>query len=170
MNRDTRMDAIEDATPVGGVSTLLDRLAKSDLGSFLLLFCLFIAGFVLFTGVMTVVVLGGYLALALFLLLPIVGVVVEVRKRCTLKNHRSGSRGGTWNEPEKWAIVLAWCLPQKHREAIVGDIAEDCHEMRDRGLNERRIRTHVLWQCLISVVTLIPTYFIGAIGRLFNAK
>lgn len=170
MNRDTRMDAMEDVTPLCGASTQLNRLTESDLGPFFLMFCLFIAGFVLFAGVMVFVVLGGRLAFALFVLFPIVVVVGEARKRRALKNHRGGSRGRLWNETDKWAIVLGWCFPRKHREAMVGDILEDCHEMRERGLNERRIRTHVLWQWLMSIVTLIPTYFICAIRRLFGAK
>lgn len=170
MNRDTRMDAVKKATPVSGDSNQLDRLTKSEYGPFLLLSCLFFAGFVMCTGGMMLVVLGGRIPLVLFVLVLIVGVVVEVRERWVLKNRRSGSRSNKWNDTDKWPIVLGWCFPREHREALVGDILEDCNEMRERGLAERRIQTHVLWQWAISVVTLIPTYVMGAISRLWGAK
>ena len=119
---------------------------------------------------MILIIIGGSISLALLVLIPIVGVVVEVSERWNKKKHRCGSIGSILNETEKWVVVLGWFLPRKHREAILGDIIEDCHEMKEKGLNKRRLRNHVLWQCLISVVTLIPAYFIGAIGRLFGAK
>ena len=173
MNRDTRMDAMEELTPLGGARTLVDHLTKSDLGPFVLVFGLLIAGFVMCAGGMILLVVGPRIALALFILLAIVGVIaviVEVRDRSALDSHRRGPRAAKWNKTEKWAIVLGWCLPQNHREAIMGDILEDCHEMRERGLAERRILTHVLWQWAISLVTLIPVSIMGAIRRLGGAK
>lgn len=164
VNRDTRMDAVEGVTPLGGDSTALDRLTESDLGPFFLLFCLFIAGFGICAGGMILVVLRWRIALALLLLVPIAaGVVVEVSGRWVLKNHRGGSTGRIRNETDKLAIVLGWCFPRKHREAIVGDILEDCKEMRERGLAERKIRTHVLWQWAVSMIVLILGSIMSAI-------
>lgn len=170
MNRDTRMDAVNGSIPLDENNTLLDDLSKSDHGPFLLLFGLFVSGFMIFTVGMLLIVLGGYLALALFVLVPIVGIVVEAGERCAFKSHKDNSRGGIWNETENWVIMLGRCIPQKHREAIVGDILEDCHEMREGGLAERKIWTNALWQWVISVVALIPACIVGSIGRLFGAK
>jgi hypothetical protein len=173
MNRDTRMDAMEELTPLGGARALVDHLTKSDLGPFVLVFGLLIAGFVMCAGGMILLVLGPRIALALFILLVIVGVIaviVEVRDRSALDSHRRGPKAGKWDQTEKWAIALGWWLPRRHRDSIVGDILEDCHEMRERGLAKRRILTHVLWQWVISVVTLIPLSIMGAIRRLVGAK
>jgi hypothetical protein len=148
---------------------LLDDLTKNDLGVFFVLFFLFIAGFLIFAGVMILVVLKWYLAL-LFLLAPITGVAIEVSEKWILKIDNDGPIGGIRNETKEWAIILGWCLPRKHREAIMGDILEDCQEMRKKGLPERKIRTHTLWQWVISVITLAPTFIFSAIGRLLGAK
>ncbi|MBA7654835.1 hypothetical protein ES703_62728 [subsurface metagenome] len=170
MNRDTRMDAVEGVMPLAGGSTPLDGLTKSGYGPFLLLFCLFIVGFVMCTGGILLIVLGGRVAVSLFMLFMIVAGLAAAREKWASKSHTRGSRGGILNEPEKWVIVLGLWLPGKHREAILGDILEDCHEMRDRGFRERKIRSHVLWQWAIAVVKLIPASVIGAIGRLWSAR
>lgn len=60
-------------------------------------------------------------------------------------------------EGKNWAITLGWFIPRKHRNDIVGDILEDCAEMREAGCTERRIKFHVVYQWLIAVVTLVPT-------------
>jgi hypothetical protein len=39
----------------------------------------------------------------------------------------------------------------------MGDILEDCAEMRQIGCTERRIKFHVVYQWLIAVITLVPT-------------
>ena len=168
MNRDTRMDAVEEVISLSEGNKELDRLAKSDYGPFLLLFFLFLAGFVMCTGGILLFVLGGRLSIALFVIFPIVGIVVEARERWTLKKHRGDSRVRICNETEKWVIVLGWCLPRKHREAILGDILEDYQEMKERGLSERNIRIHVLWQWLVSVVLLIPSAIIAAVCRIVS--
>ena len=170
MNRDTRMDVVEGVTSLVGDSTMLGRLTESDYGPFLLLFCLFIVGFVMCVGGMILLVIGGRISLVLFVLLQIVGIVIVVRKKWALKNQRGSSRGNIWNETEKWVIIFGWCLPRKYREAIMGDIIEDCHEMRERGLAERRILTHVLWQWSISIVTLILTFVMRAISFTRNTN
>ena len=59
-------------------------------------------------------------------------------------------------KPERWLTSLCFWIPRKHREAIRGDILEDCHELRDQGFGEWRIRAHVLWQTAIAVVGLWP--------------
>ena len=164
MNNDTRMDR-------GERVTRLDGLTRTDLGPILVLFCLFIAGLIFFAGGMILLVLNWRLALALFLLVPIVGVLFEVcYKRLVLKSHRRGSIREASNKTEKWIIILRFWIPQKHREAIMGDILEDCYQMRESGLAERRIRANVLWQLMISVVMWIPSSVIGVIGRLLGTK
>lgn len=70
------------------------------------------------------------------------------------------------NKAEKWAIALGWWIPRKYRGAIVGDILEDCHEMRESGRREWRIRIQVIWQWAISVVTLVPIAMIAAVWRI----
>ncbi len=69
---------------------------------------------------------------------------------------------------EKWAIALGWWIPRKYRGAIVGDILEDCHEMRETGCREWRIRIQVIWQWAISIVILIPAAVFGSILRIFS--
>ena len=69
---------------------------------------------------------------------------------------------------EKWAVALGWWIPRKYRGPIVGDILEDCHEMRDKSCGEWRIRIQVIWQWVIAVGTLIPAAFFGGIWRIFS--
>ena len=56
-----------------------------------------------------------------------------------------------------WAASLGWFIPRKYRSDIIGDILEDCVEMRKAGCTERRIKFHVVYQWLIAIVTLVPT-------------
>jgi hypothetical protein len=74
----------------------------------------------------------------------------------------------TFKKPEKWAVALGWWIPRKYRGPIVGDILEDCHEMRDKSCGELRIRIQVLWQWAIAVATLIPVAIFGSIWRRLN--
>jgi hypothetical protein len=67
---------------------------------------------------------------------------------------------------EKWLISLSFWIPRKYREAISGDILEDCHEMRDLGLGEWRIRIHVLWQLTIGVIALWPEAIGSAVATI----
>lgn len=57
---------------------------------------------------------------------------------------------------EGWLVSLSFWIPRKHREAIRGDILEDCHEMREEGFGGWRICAHVLWQFTVAVVALWP--------------
>lgn len=166
MNRDTRMDAVEEGAPLSDGNTTLYRLTKSDYGPFLLLFFLFIVGFVMCTGGMLLIVLGGRVAVSVFMLFMIVAGLAAAMKKWAAKIHTRGSRGSIWNDTEKWTTVLGWCLPRKHREAIVGDILEDCQEMRANGLKERSIRNHAFWQLAISIVMLIPRAIIATVWRI----
>lgn len=63
-------------------------------------------------------------------------------------------------EPEKQVetrlISLSFWVPRKYREAITGDILEDCHDMRELGFAEQRILAHVLWQFAWAVIRLWP--------------
>jgi hypothetical protein len=56
-----------------------------------------------------------------------------------------------------WAASLGWFIPRKYRSDIIGDILEDCVEMRKAGCSERRIKFHIVYQWLIAVITLVPT-------------
>lgn len=69
---------------------------------------------------------------------------------------------------EKWTIALGWWIPRKYRGAIVGDILEDCHEMRETGCGEWRIRIQVIWQWVIAVGTSVPATMIAAVWRIVS--
>jgi hypothetical protein len=62
---------------------------------------------------------------------------------------------GAKSKGEDWTIALGWFIPRKYRH-VIGDILEDCAEMRDLEYTERRIKFHVLYQWIIAVVTLVP--------------
>lgn len=66
-------------------------------------------------------------------------------------HYKAGSKG------EGWATSLGWFIPRKYRGAVLGDIMEDCVEMRDKGCTERRIKIHVIFQWSIAVIMLVPT-------------
>ncbi|MHC4564944.1 MAG: hypothetical protein ACYTE3_04215 [Planctomycetota bacterium] len=57
---------------------------------------------------------------------------------------------------ERWAAALGWFIPRKYRH-VIGDILEDCAEMREAGCTERRIKFHVVYQWVIAVIMLVPT-------------
>lgn len=63
----------------------------------------------------------------------------------------------TKSKGEKWIVSLGWFFPRKYRDDVIGDILEDCADMREAGCTERRIKFHVLYQWVIAVVTLVPT-------------
>ena len=69
-------------------------------------------------------------------------------------------------DPENWAIELGWWIPRKYRAAIIGDIIEDCHEMKDKSCGEFRICVHVLWQWAIAIVTLVPAAIVATVWRM----
>lgn len=74
----------------------------------------------------------------------------------------------TVKKAEIWAKTLGWWIPRKLRGPLIGDILEDCHQMREMNYSEWRIRTHVLWQWAIGVVTLVPVAIISAVWRIFS--
>ena len=67
---------------------------------------------------------------------------------------------------ERWLINLSFWIPRKYREAITGDILEDCREMREKGFRERRICIHVLWQFAIAVIALWPEAMGSAVATI----
>ena len=69
---------------------------------------------------------------------------------------------------EKFAVSLSWWIPRRYREDIIGDILEDCTEMRDNSCAEWRLLIQVIWQWSIAVVNLIPSAVIGKIIRILN--
>jgi hypothetical protein len=71
---------------------------------------------------------------------------------------------------EKWFRSLAFWLPRKYREPIVGDIMEDCHELRALGKSEWRIRIHVIWQLAWALILLRPVALMDALKRMLSTK
>lgn len=69
---------------------------------------------------------------------------------------------------EKCAIALSWWIPRKYRGLVVGDILEDCHELRQGGSGEWRICVHVLWQWAIAIGALVPVAVVGTIWRIMS--
>jgi len=61
------------------------------------------------------------------------------------------------SKSEDLVIALGWWIPRKYRDELIGDILEDCAEMKKAGCTERRIRLHVVYQWLIAVIYLWPS-------------
>lgn len=61
-------------------------------------------------------------------------------------------------------------IPRKHREAIVGDILEDCRELRELDKSEWRIRIHIIWQLVWAFILLRPTALMDALKRILSTK
>lgn len=99
-------------------------------------------------------------------------ITTQAKEKIMIMNNRSDClmtgilRPG--KKAEKWAVALGWWIPRKYRGPIVGDILEDCHEMRDKSYGEWRIRIHVIWQWVIAVGTLIPAVVVGSIWCKLN--
>ena len=74
-------------------------------------------------------------------------ILEQVENPCTVKKKTKG---------ENWIFALGWFIPRKYRH-VIGDILEDCAEMREAGCTETRIKFHVVYQWLIAVITLVPT-------------
>jgi len=93
------------------------------------------------------------------LLLGLFMIEITMLKRLELKLMKYGvlliikrkSKG------EDWAKSLGWFIPRKYRNDIIGDILEDCAEMREIGCTEGRIKFHVVYQWLVAVITPVPT-------------
>jgi len=88
----------------------------------------------------------------------------------TLNDLLHGSQYGLIEKPEKLLISAAFWIPRKHREAIVGDIMEDCHELRALGKSKWRIRTHVIWQVVIALILLRSAAVVDAFKRIWSVK
>ena len=73
----------------------------------------------------------------------------------------------TKSEGEDWATTLGWFIPRKYRH-VIGDILEDCTEMREAGCTERRIKFHVVYQWLLAVITLVPASIIGILRQVIS--
>jgi hypothetical protein len=71
-------------------------------------------------------------------------------------------------QAERWLVSLSFWIPRKYREAIAGDIFEDCREMREKGFSESRIRVHVLWQLAVAVIALWPEAVGSAVGSIIK--
>ena len=84
-------------------------------------------------------------------LVKLVQQVLKWMQYRAMLTFKTNSRG------EDWATTLGWFIPRKYRNDIIGDILEDCAEMRDLKYTERRIRFHVVYQWIIAVITLVPT-------------
>jgi hypothetical protein len=85
-----------------------------------------------------------------------------------MRSRTGSSLGGIFgarNKAEKWAISLGWWIPRRYRADIIGDILEDCNEMRDKSCGDWRIRIQVIWQWAIAVVNLIPAALVGSVWR-----
>lgn len=110
------------------------------------------------------------------LIVTIVCYVMTVAKLSLLlaKSRDSNSLGrGRWKRsylfaknimPENALTNLAFWIPRKHREGIVGDILEDCAELRELGKPIIRIWTHVLWHLATAIILLVPSRIGDIIG------
>jgi len=61
-------------------------------------------------------------------------------------------------------------LPHDCREAILGDLLEDCCEYANSGVTERRIHRHAIRQILLATVYSWPAVLIVAVKRVFSTK
>lgn len=56
-----------------------------------------------------------------------------------------------------WVIrSLSYWIPRRYRESIMGDIYEDCAELRGVGASEFRVKIHAVWQIFLAVVVSWP--------------
>lgn len=60
------------------------------------------------------------------------------------------------NRTDRWVESVSFWIPRKNREAIMGDIQEDCVELRELGKSEWRIRANVIWQLSICALRMWP--------------
>jgi len=63
---------------------------------------------------------------------------------------------------DKWLTSSSFWIPRRIREAVIGDIMEDCHELRALGKKEYRVRLHILWHLILFALSLLPTAIIKA--------
>lgn len=102
--------------------------------------------------------LSVYLLVAGFLAgLALMGLELLIRTELNLKRDKVLLTLKRKSKGEDWITSLGWFIPRKYRNDIIGDILEDCAEMREIGCTEERIKFHVVYQWLIAVITLVPT-------------
>jgi hypothetical protein len=79
-----------------------------------------------------------------------------------------------WSTGENWLISLSFWIPKRFREAIVGDILEDCIDLRKCGYSEWRIRIHAVWHFILAVLLMWPDVLLspifGIIERAFSIR
>jgi len=102
--------------------------------------------------VMSVIVLISLAALMTYLLLT----------------HPFDSSRQHWSE--RLFTDISCLIPQEHREGIVGDITEDCQELREMGRSERRTRIYAVRQVVGGAVRAWPTALVAAVRRVFSTK
>lgn len=111
------------------------------------------------------------LAVAAVCTVPLM-LLAGLRSRLREVQGKTRTRGKA--RAEDVAIGLGWWIPRKYRDDLVGDILEDCSEMRMLSMGERRIVVHVAYQWLIGVVMLVPTAavmgFAGAIRQIIGPR
>ncbi len=73
-------------------------------------------------------------------------------------------------KPEEWLINLSFWIPREYREAIIGDILEDCHELRTLGKSEERVRFHIIWQLVFTLILLQPVVLIKTLKQILSTK
>lgn len=97
---------------------------------------------------------------------------IWIGKRKTLwcNLYFAGYIGKSTRRTKNWLVTLSFWIPRKYREAIVGDIIEDCHELRALGKSEWRIRIHVIWQVIIALILLRPVALMDAFKRIWSTK
>ncbi len=71
---------------------------------------------------------------------------------------------------KKKLVSTSYLIPRKYREAIVGDIMEDCNELRALGKSEWIIRLHLIWQLAIALIMLRPIAIMDAFKRIWSTK
>ncbi len=62
--------------------------------------------------------------------------------------------------------LCCW-LPPSYREAILGDLLEDCCEYTNNGATEKQIQRYVSWEILLAAVRSWPAAFVAVVKRAF---
>ena len=57
---------------------------------------------------------------------------------------------------------LSFWIPRRIREAMIGDMMEDCTELRNLGKSEFRVRVHILWHLILFAISLLPSMVVKA--------
>jgi hypothetical protein len=86
-------------------------------------------------------------------------VTVELRGKIQETSGTSGNLTITKLQMDKpsraggrsWLAVIATCIPPEYRESIIGDIVEDCQELRKTRQNEWHIRVYAVRQTVCAV-------------------